>query len=106
MYYFVEIMCVISEMWIIHWLLKRMFPMRLLPKWVCPVVYACYSIFLAVLSFIPNISFFRIMLNFGIIWLLGVFLYRATFIRSAFASLVVCVSSIFRCDSYNYASSF
>lgn len=95
MYYFVEIACVISEIWMIHWLLKGMFPYRDLPKWVCPTLYGCYCAVLIALSFARDASFLRIMLNFGIIWFLGGFVFQSNLVHSLFVSIMICALAAF-----------
>lgn len=95
MYYCLEIACVISEIWMIDWLLRGMFSLRELPHLIRPVLYSLYCIVLCVLSFIQDLSFLRIALNFGIISALGIILFQANLIRSLFASLVICALAAF-----------
>lgn len=96
MYYFVEVACVLSEVWMIHWLLKSMFPLRNHPKWVAVALYGGYCCVLAVLSFLHDISsFVRIGLNLGIIWCLGGVLFSANPLRSFFAASIMCALAAF-----------
>lgn len=96
MYYSVEIACVLSEVWMIHWLLKSMFSLRNQPRWVGVVLYGGYCCVLAALSFMHDISsFVRIGLNLGIIWCLGCVLFSVNPFRSLFASLIVCALAVF-----------
>lgn len=95
MYYFLEIACVISEIWMINWLLNGMFPSRDLPNYVRSVLYVCYCIVLTVLSFIHELPFLRITLNLGIICILGMVLFKVNLIRSFFASVVICALAAF-----------
>lgn len=95
MYYCLEIACVISEIWMIDWLLRGMFSLREFPHLIRPVLYSLYCIVLCVLSFIQDLSFLRIALNFGIISALGIILFQSNLIRSLFASLIICALAAF-----------
>lgn len=96
MYYFVEILCILSEIWIIHWLLKSMFQLRSNFKWETVLLYGCYCCVLTALSFVHNVSsFLRIAINFGGIWFLGCTIFSAGPFRSLFGSLIMCAQATF-----------
>lgn len=95
MYYCMEIACVISEIWMIDWLLGSMLSPRALPRWVHAILYSCYCVVLTMLSFRQELSFLRITLNFGIVFALADVLFQANPIRSLFASLVICTLAVF-----------
>lgn len=95
MYYFVELACVIAEVWMINWLLSGMHTHRDLPRWMTFFLYGIYSTVLTILSFVEDISFSRIIFNFTAIWMLGLIIFKSTPLRSLFSSLIMCVLAAF-----------
>lgn len=84
MYYFVEVACVFAEVCIIHWLLAGMFPKRGLSRWVVFLIFGLYGAALTLLSFVDDLSFWRIAFNFCAIWLLGLIIFQSGPFRSFF----------------------
>ena len=64
MYYFIEISCVIAEMWMVHMFLESLNGKdhrSLIPG---PVVYSLFFGTLAILSLLPNMAFARLTTTF------------------------------------------
>lgn len=95
MYYFVEVACVFAEVCIIHWLLAGMFPKRGLSRWVVFLIFGLYGAALTLLSFVDDLSFWRIAFNFCAIWLLGLIIFQSGPFRSFFSALMICSLAAF-----------
>lgn len=90
MYYFVEIACVIAELWIIHMFLGSLFNSK---KKHALLVFALYGFFgavIAFLSFQDDMAFARLGVAFIGVWALGVMLFNAKIINGLLAGLVFC----------------
>lgn len=88
MYYFVEILCVISELWMLCFLYSGMYPKR--DSALKYPLLVTIGIGLTVLSFGVDLAFVRIFVNFLAFWAVGLVLYRGGILRSAFTSLIMC----------------
>ena len=95
MYYFVEVACVFAEVCIIHWLLTGMFQKRELPRWAVCLIYGLYGTALTLLSFVDDLSFWRITFNLCAIWLLGFIMFQSGPFRSFFSALMICALAAF-----------
>lgn len=90
MYYFTEVSCVITELWMIHMFLGSFFPKRDTPKWHVGLVYLLFGSILTVLSLIDGIIFFRTV--YAVLGVAGIslFLFRARPIPGIISGMAFC----------------
>ncbi len=91
MYYFIEISCVVTEVWMIYILLSRMFVRKEGNSWVHTSLCIMFGLILTVLSLLKGITFFRIGFSFLAIWAIGVISFQTNLAHSFFSSLIICV---------------
>ena len=68
MYYFIEIACVIAEMWMVHTFLESYYTKRKCSVLQTLGMYGTFGAIIAVLSMSPNLSFVRLAVTFLGIW--------------------------------------
>lgn len=90
MYYFVEISCVIAEMWLTYFLLSGMFQRRKIVWWLPLLEYTVVGTILSVLSLLSNMTFVRIGFSLFAVWIIGMTVFQTDAIHSAFSSLIMC----------------
>lgn len=90
MYYFIEIACVISELWIIHMFLGSLYNWRRKHPLLVLSLYGVFGALIAVLSLQDNMAFARLGVAFIGVWALGILLFDAKLINSLLAGLVFC----------------
>lgn len=91
MYYFVEIACVISELWMIHIYLNSFLRTKNRNKWMVLAVYALFGAGVVALSFVPDASLIRIFYTFIFVCVLGCVLFDTKLLHSAIFSFLFCV---------------
>ncbi len=77
MYYFVELACVITEMWMVHMFLSSFFPKRPKPAAVTFLLYAICGSVVTVLSFIEWAVFLRLACAVATAFLASIVLFKA-----------------------------
>ena len=82
MYYFVEIACVIAEMWIAHMFLGNFYAKKRRSILQILGVYGIFGAIIAVLSLLPDMSFVRLAVTFVGIWSIALVLFNAKVIQS------------------------
>lgn len=86
MYYFIEIACVIAELWLIHVFLESLFNSRKKTLFT----FALYGVFGAVITFLSlqdDMAFARLGVTFVGIWALAVLIYDAKLLKGLLAGL-------------------
>ena len=91
MYYFVEIACVISELWMIHMYLNSFFQSKQRSLWVGLATYTLFGAGVVALSFVPDASFIRLAYTLTFVCLLGRALFDAKLFYSFIFSFIFCV---------------
>ena len=76
MYYFVEIACVIAEMWIAHMFLGNFYAKKRRSILQILGVYGIFGAIITVLSLIPDFSFVRLAVTFLGIWAKSLVLFK------------------------------
>ena len=90
MYYFIEIACVIAEIWIIHMFLGSLFNIRKRHPLIAFALYAVFGTVIAFLSFQDNVAFARLVVAFITVWIAGMALFDAKPMHSLLSGLVFC----------------
>lgn len=90
MYYFVEIACVIAEMWLVHMFLGSFYA-----KGNCSIlqtlgVYGIFGAIIAVLSLFPDLSFVRLAVTFFGIWMTSLVLFKTKVIQGLLSGVAYC----------------
>ena len=91
MYYFIEVACVILELWIIHLYLSSFVHKKRKPFWIPLTMYTLFGIAITVLSLIPDASFLRLLCTFAFVSTIGAVLHECKILHSAVLSLIFCV---------------
>lgn len=91
MYYFIEIACVVAEVWLIHLLLSSMLVRKRQSPWVCTVLYVFVGAILAAISFVEDAAFIRIATSLLLVWLISATVFDANIIRSFLCAVVMCM---------------
>ena len=92
MRYFIEIACVVVELWCMHLLSGRR--EYSVPMQMALLMYVLIGVVISVMSFIDGIAFLRLLVSAGLIWLLGVFVYKLNIIRGLLYTLAYCAMII------------
>lgn len=92
MRYFIEIACVVVELWCMHLLSGRR--EYSVPMQMALLMYVLIGVVISVMSFIDGIAFLRLLVSAGLIWLLGVFVYELNIIRGLLYTLAYCAMII------------
>ena len=90
MYYFIEISCVIAEMWMVHMFLESLNGKdhrSLIPG---PVVYSLFFGALAILSLLPNMAFARLTTTFLGVWAVSMFVFRSKLWKGILSGIAYC----------------
>ena len=98
MYYFVEVACVIFEMWLIHLFLSSCFQNKMLSIWKMILSYAVMGSIVTVFSFAEIMPFVRMAVTILGISIIGVFLFGANPLRGLLTGIgffaIIAVSDI------------
>lgn len=90
MYYFVEIACVITEMWMVHMFLASLFVKKKVSFWQMLVLYGLFGAILAVLSFMDDMAFARLGFTFAGIWAVSMLLFDAKLLQGILSGVAYC----------------
>lgn len=90
MYYFVEIACVIAEMWIAHMFLGNFYAKKRRSILQILGVYGIFGGIIAVLSLLPDMSFVRLAVTFVGVWATALVLFRAKVIQGLLSGVAYC----------------
>lgn len=90
MYYFVEIACVITEMWMVHMFLASLFVKKKVSFWQMLVLYGLFGAILAVLSFMDDMAFARLGFTFVGIWAVSMLLFDAKLLQGILSGVAYC----------------
>ena len=90
MYYFVEIACVIAEMWIAHMFLENFYTKKRRSILQILGVYGIFGAITAVLSLLPDMSFVRLAVTFVGIWSIALVLFNAKVIQGLLSGVAYC----------------
>lgn len=90
MYYFVEIACVIAEMWIIHMFLGSFYAKRKCSVLQTLGVYGILGAIVTILSLLPDMSFVRLAVTFVGIWTTALVLFKAKVIQGLLSGVAFC----------------
>ncbi len=91
MYYFVEIACVISELWMIQEYLNSFLRSKKRPIWLTIAICALFGGGVIALSFLENASFIRLIYTFVLVFVLGYILFDSKPHHSILLSIIFCV---------------
>lgn len=91
MYYFIEIACVISELWMIHQYLSSFARSKQKPAWLVLGMYALFGAAVTGLSLVPNASFLRLFCTFAFVLVLGCVLFDCNALHCSILSFIFCV---------------
>ena len=90
MYYFTEIACVITEIWMIHMFLKSVFTSSTPQGWIFYLFNLVFGALITVLSFKEDMAFVRLAVALTGIWACSCLIYRAKVFRGFLASVAFC----------------
>ena len=90
MYYFVEIACVIAEMWMAHMFLGSFFTKKRRSFLQILGAYGIFGAIIAVLSLLPDMSFVRLAVTFVGIWSIALVLFNAKVIQGLLSGVAYC----------------
>lgn len=90
MYYFVEIACVITEMWMVHMFLASLFIKREVSFWQILVMYGVFGVILAVLSLMDDMAFARLGVTFAGVWTVSMLLFDAKLLQGILSGVAFC----------------
>ena len=90
MYYFIEIACVIAEMWMVHMFLGSYYAKRKCSIFQTLGVYGIFGAIITVLSLLPDMSFVRLAVTFIGIWTIGMVLFNAKTLHGMLSALAYC----------------
>lgn len=90
MYYFIEIACVISEMWMVHTFLGSYYAKRNCSILQTLGMYGIFGAIIAVLSLFPDLSFVRLAVTFFGIWTTSLVLFKTKVIQGLLSGAAYC----------------
>jgi len=90
MYYFIEIACVIAEMWIIHMFLGSLYTKRQYSAWQMLGVYGIFGSVVTVFSLLPDMAFARLTVTFFGVWTTGMLLFRTKLLQGVLSGVAFC----------------
>lgn len=90
MYYFIEIACVISEMWIIHMFLESLFNKKNIPFWHKLLIYGIFGFVVTILSLMEDMVFFRLCVAFVGVWAVSMILFDAKTLQGILSGVAFC----------------
>jgi len=90
MYYFVEIACVIAEMWMVHMFLGSFYAKRECSFLQMLGVYGIFGAIITALSLIPDLAFVRLAVTFIGIWSTALVLFKTRIIQGLLSGVAYC----------------
>ena len=90
MYYYIEIACVIAEMWFVHMFLGIYYDKRNCSILKTLGMYGIFGAIIAVLSLFPDLSFIRLAVTFLGIWMTSLVLFKTRVIQGLFSGVAYC----------------
>ncbi len=90
MYYFIEISCVIAEMWIVHMFLESLNGKDHRPLIPGPIVYSLFCGTLTILSLFPTVAFARLIATFIGVWGASILVFRSTLWKGILSGIAFC----------------
>jgi len=90
MYYFIEIACVIAEMWIVHMFLSSYYDKRNCSILQMLGMYGIFGAIITVLSLFPDLSFVRLAVTFLGIWATSLVLFKTKIIQGLLFGVAYC----------------
>jgi len=90
MYYFIEIACVIAEMWIVHMFLSSYYDKRNCSILQMLGMYGIFGAIITVLSLVPDLSFVRLAVTFLGIWATSLVLFKTKIIQGLLFGVAYC----------------
>lgn len=90
MYYFIEIACVIAEMWMVHTFLGSYYAQRNRSILQTLGMYGIFGAIIAVLSLFPDLSFVRLAVTFLGIWTTSMVLFKTKVIQGLLSGVAYC----------------
>ena len=90
MYYFIEIACVIAEMWMDHMFLRSHFNKQDFSAAKMLITYSIFGAIVTFFSLIPDMSFVRLAIAFTGMWIISMLLFGARVLQGALTSLAYC----------------
>ena len=90
MYYFIEIACVIAEMWMDHMFLRSHFNKQDFSVAKMLITYGIFGAIVTLFSLIPDMSFVRLAIAFTGMWIISMLLFGARVLQGALTSLAYC----------------
>ena len=90
MYYFIEIACVIAEMWIINMFLGSFYNKRNCSILQVLGVYGIFGAVITVLSLLPNMSFARLAVTFVGVWAICMVLFNVKLLSGILSGVAFC----------------
>lgn len=90
MYYFIEIACVIAEMWIVHMFLGSLYTKRNYSILQILSLYGIFGAVVTVFSLLPNMAFARLTVTFLGVWTIGLLLFRAKLLQGVLSGVAFC----------------
>ena len=90
MYYFIEVACVIAEMWIIHMFLGSLYHKRNCAIWQMLCVYGIFGAVVTVFSLLPDMAFARLTVAFLGVCATSMLLFDAKPLQSPLSGIAFC----------------
>ena len=90
MYYFIEIACVIAEMWFVHMFLGIYYDKRNCSILQTLGMYGIFGAIIAVLSLFPDLSFVRLAVTFLGIWSTSLVLFKTKVTQGLLSGVAYC----------------
>ena len=90
MYYFIEISCVIAEMWLVHMFLGSYYDKRNCSILQPLGMYGIFGAIIAVLSLFPDLSFVRLAVTFLGVWMTSLMLFKTRVIQGLLSGVAYC----------------
>ena len=90
MYYFVELSCVIAEIWMIHNFLESLFEKKRIAFWKFLMVYGVFGAIITVLSLMENMAFARLGAAFAGIWAVSLLLFNSKALHGFLSAVAFC----------------
>lgn len=90
MYYFIEIACVIAEMWIVHTFLGCYYNAKDVSPYRRLWAYGLFGAINAVFSLLPNMALARLAVTCLGVWASGMLLFRTKILQSALSAIAFC----------------
>ena len=88
MLYFVEIACIVAEIWMIHMVMAGYFPKRDIPRWMQPAIYSIFGVIVTILSLMNNVVYIRLIFAIVGVWAISVSIFKARIIHGLLSSIL------------------